>query len=215
MRWIASRWAGKRGQGFEGGDRYHLWAGPLKNLFLHSFGNDENALFLDSSQAGHNHWDDQRKTSVSRFDGDLPTENFLDLHAVLELSGEVASLKTELGSLGTDMEGVTDTITVLTHIKTLFYAALGMTNKNSSFFHSLELEHHHWDDPVFYCKFYYNVVFTKWKLFSFYALLELSGEVTSLKTELWKHGHGHAGGDRHHLWADLKKPLSMQLWDEK
>jgi hypothetical protein len=32
------------------------------------------------------------------------------IYAVLELSGEVTSLKTELGSVGTDMEGVPDTI---------------------------------------------------------------------------------------------------------
>ncbi len=34
---------------------------------------------------------------------------------MLELSGEVTSLKTELGSVGTDMKGVTDTITELTN----------------------------------------------------------------------------------------------------
>jgi hypothetical protein len=37
------------------------------------------------------------------------------IYAVLELSGEVTSLKTELGSVGTDMKGVTDTITELTN----------------------------------------------------------------------------------------------------
>jgi hypothetical protein len=36
------------------------------------------------------------------------------IYAVLELLGEVTSLKTELGSLGTDMEGMTDTISELT-----------------------------------------------------------------------------------------------------
>jgi hypothetical protein len=36
------------------------------------------------------------------------------IYAVLELSGEVTSLKTELGSVGTDMKGVTDTISELT-----------------------------------------------------------------------------------------------------
>jgi hypothetical protein len=38
---------------------------------------------------------------------------------VLELAGEVTSLKTELGSMGTDMKGVTDTISKLT-IKNTF-----------------------------------------------------------------------------------------------
>ncbi len=37
------------------------------------------------------------------------------IYAVVELSGEVTSLKTELGSVGTDMKGVTDTITELTN----------------------------------------------------------------------------------------------------
>jgi hypothetical protein len=43
---------------------------------------------------------------------------------VLKLSGEVTSLKTELGSVGTDMKGVTDTISELTNEKNPFYAAL-------------------------------------------------------------------------------------------
>ncbi len=38
---------------------------------------------------------------------------------MLELSGEVTSLKTELGSMGTDMERVTDTISELTHKNSL------------------------------------------------------------------------------------------------
>jgi hypothetical protein len=37
------------------------------------------------------------------------------LHIVLELTGEVNGLKTELGSVGTDMKGVTDTVTELTN----------------------------------------------------------------------------------------------------
>jgi hypothetical protein len=65
--------------------------------------------------AGHHHWDDRWKTPVSRFYWDWWNENDFDLHAVLELSGEVTSLKTELGSVGMDMKGVTDTITELTN----------------------------------------------------------------------------------------------------
>ncbi len=38
---------------------------------------------------------------------------------MLKLSGEVTSLKTELGSVGTDMKGVTDTISELAHKKPL------------------------------------------------------------------------------------------------
>jgi hypothetical protein len=41
------------------------------------------------------------------------------IYAVLDLSGEVTSLKTELGSVGTDMKGVTDTISELAFIKPL------------------------------------------------------------------------------------------------
>jgi hypothetical protein len=41
------------------------------------------------------------------------------IYAVLELSGEVTSLKTELGSIGTDMKGVTATISELAHKKPL------------------------------------------------------------------------------------------------
>ncbi len=37
------------------------------------------------------------------------------IYTVLELSSEVTSLKTELGSVGTEIEGVTDTISELTH----------------------------------------------------------------------------------------------------
>ncbi len=39
---------------------------------------------------------------------------------ILELSVEVTCLKTELGSVGTDMEGVTDTISELTCKEPLF-----------------------------------------------------------------------------------------------
>ncbi len=39
---------------------------------------------------------------------------------MLELSGEVTSLKTELGSVGTAMKGVTDTTSELT-IKNTFF----------------------------------------------------------------------------------------------
>ncbi len=38
---------------------------------------------------------------------------------MLELSGEMTSLKTELGSMSTDMKGMTDTISELTHKKPL------------------------------------------------------------------------------------------------
>ncbi len=38
---------------------------------------------------------------------------------MLELSSEVTSLKTELGSMGADMKGMTDTISELTHKKPL------------------------------------------------------------------------------------------------
>ncbi len=41
------------------------------------------------------------------------------IYSVLELSGEVTSLKTELGSMDTDMEGMTDTISELTQKKSL------------------------------------------------------------------------------------------------
>jgi hypothetical protein len=41
------------------------------------------------------------------------------IYAVLELSGEVTSLKTELGSVGTDMKGVTDASFELAPIKPL------------------------------------------------------------------------------------------------
>jgi hypothetical protein len=41
------------------------------------------------------------------------------IYTVLELSGEVTSLKTELGSVGTDIKGVTDTISELTPEKNL------------------------------------------------------------------------------------------------
>ncbi len=41
------------------------------------------------------------------------------IYVVLELSGKVTSLKTELGSEGTDVKGVTDTISVLAHKKPL------------------------------------------------------------------------------------------------
>ncbi len=77
---------------------------------------------------------------------------------MLELSGEVTSLKTELGSVGRDMKGVTDITSELT-IKTPFYTALGMTNENAAFLHCLEL------DTVsemtngklrFYCRFYWH-----------------------------------------------------------
>jgi hypothetical protein len=56
---------------------------------------------------------------------------------ILELSVEVTSLRTELGSVGTDMKGMTDTISELTR-KTPFCAALGMMNKNALFLHSME-----------------------------------------------------------------------------
>ncbi len=36
-------------------------------------------------------------------------------YAVLELSGEVTSLKTKMRSVGTNIKGVTDTISELTH----------------------------------------------------------------------------------------------------
>jgi hypothetical protein len=45
------------------------------------------------------------------------------IYAVLELSDEVTSLKTELESVGTDMKGVTDTTSELTIKNTLFYTA--------------------------------------------------------------------------------------------
>jgi hypothetical protein len=44
----------------------------------------------------------------------------ISIYAVLELSGEVTSLKTELGSVGTDMKGATDTTSELT-IKNTFF----------------------------------------------------------------------------------------------
>jgi hypothetical protein len=42
------------------------------------------------------------------------------IYAVLELSGEVTSLKTELGGAGMDMKGVRDTISELTPKNTFF-----------------------------------------------------------------------------------------------
>jgi hypothetical protein len=42
------------------------------------------------------------------------------IYAVLELSGEVTSLKMELGSVGTDIRGATDTTSDLT-IKNNFF----------------------------------------------------------------------------------------------
>jgi hypothetical protein len=42
------------------------------------------------------------------------------IYAVLELSSEVTSLKTELGSAGIDMKGATDTTSELT-IKNTFF----------------------------------------------------------------------------------------------
>jgi hypothetical protein len=47
-------------------------------------------------------------------DRKLPNENYFDLHIMLELSSEVIRLKTELGSMGTDMKGATDTTSELT-----------------------------------------------------------------------------------------------------
>jgi hypothetical protein len=59
------------------------------------------------------------------------------IYAVLELSGEVTSLKTELGSMGTDMKGATDTTSELI-IKNTFLHSLGNDNKNAPFLHSPE-----------------------------------------------------------------------------
>ncbi len=42
------------------------------------------------------------------------------IYAVLELSGEVTSLKTEMGSVGMDMKGAIDTTSELT-IKNTFF----------------------------------------------------------------------------------------------
>ncbi len=64
--------------------------------------------------------DDQWKTPLSTvgFTGIDHMKTIL-IYTVLELSGEVTSLKTELGSVGTDMKGVTDTISELTYIRPL------------------------------------------------------------------------------------------------
>jgi hypothetical protein len=46
------------------------------------------------------------------------------IYAVLELSSEVISLKTKLGSMGTNMKGATDTTSELT-LKTPFLHSFG------------------------------------------------------------------------------------------
>jgi hypothetical protein len=61
------------------------------------------------------------------------------IYAVLELSDVVTSLKTELGSMGTDMKGATDTTSELT-VKNTFLHSLGNDDKNAPFLHSLELD---------------------------------------------------------------------------
>jgi hypothetical protein len=59
-------------------------------------------------------------TPVSWLYWHWPNENYFDLHAVLELSDEVTSLKTELESMVRDMKGATDTTSELT-IKNTFF----------------------------------------------------------------------------------------------
>jgi hypothetical protein len=61
---------------------------------------------------------------------------------VLELSVEVTSLKRELGSVGTDMKGVSDITSELT-TKNTFLHSLGNDNKNAPFFPLSGAGHHH------------------------------------------------------------------------
>jgi hypothetical protein len=78
---------------------------------------NKNALFLHSLELD---------TITEMTDGKLLFLGFTGtdqmktlIYSVLELSGEVTSLKTELGSMDTDMEGMTDTISELTQKKSL------------------------------------------------------------------------------------------------
>jgi hypothetical protein len=87
----------------------------FKNTFLHSLGNDDkNAPFLHSLELDTITEMTNGKLLFLGFTGTDQMKTIL-FSAVLELSSEVTSLKTELGSVGTDMKGVTDTITELTN----------------------------------------------------------------------------------------------------
>jgi hypothetical protein len=100
----------------------------------------------------------------------------LCFYSVLELFGEVASLKTELGSVGTEIKGVTDTISELACIKPLSTELWERQIKMHRFCTILEL------DTI--------TAMTNGKLLflgftsidQMKTVLELSSEVTSLKT---------------------------------
>ncbi len=59
---------------------------------------------------------------------------------MLELSGEVTSLKRELGSIGTGMKGVTDITSKLTIQNNFFTQPWEWRIKNASFLHGPELD---------------------------------------------------------------------------